>query len=542
MKLYKDLFIKVIIKMESKMKQCRKCLKELSIDRFSKHSGTKDKLDNRCKDCVKLAKKKTVESETKSKLSVDTTVTDETSKDWQGGKYSGTIFKRKNSNVWTVKVGGKTKSFNPVDFNDSDKLAKEKAEKWMKIKSDKFGLTKNKYKIIFDKSNKPEYLIVQLKKQTTNDSNTYCFLTDYKFLEKIKNNMIYASKSSKSDENYVRMYGEETNKKVVTYHNFITGNQMTDHYNRFPFDNRLVNLRDTNYSENNKNKTCIKKICIAKLITNNKFEAQITYIKTYKFEEETLTKVFDQKPHATLWIKEMSKNLDSNNYNDIQERLSKSFIDIMVKNANEFIFMTSKKEFMNNISKDEDNSYKKDLDEAKKEIKELKQQLKEKTIDNQKYPSKWHLGKSNGSLKKNVNSYLARYTDKVSKTFKFSDFKSTEDTKKEAEKWLYDTSLKDNKVVNLIRYIDEDTIEVQLTKDKIMKTDAKFIPIIQDYKLSVKEKKYNGTSKFYAAWRKTNKETNKKESGSFVKLISDIRVCKFINNDTLDCRLANITD
>ena len=75
-----------------------------------------------------------------------------------------------------------------------------------------------------------------------------------------------------------------------------------------------------------------------------------------------------------------------------------------------------------------------------------------------------------------------------------------------------------------------------------MKTDAKFIPIIQDYKLSVKEKKYNGTSKFYAAWRKTNKETNKKESGSFVKLISDIRVCKFINNDTLDCRLANITD
>ena len=37
-------------------KICRKCSTEKLIEFFSKHSGTADKLDNRCKNCVKLIK------------------------------------------------------------------------------------------------------------------------------------------------------------------------------------------------------------------------------------------------------------------------------------------------------------------------------------------------------------------------------------------------------------------------------------------------------------------------------------------------------
>ena len=48
----------------SSMKTCRKCNIEKPIECFSKHSGTADKLDNRCKECVKLAKKKSKESGT----------------------------------------------------------------------------------------------------------------------------------------------------------------------------------------------------------------------------------------------------------------------------------------------------------------------------------------------------------------------------------------------------------------------------------------------------------------------------------------------
>ncbi len=37
-------------------KTCRLCCNEFELSNFSKHSGTKDKLDNRCKECVKQIK------------------------------------------------------------------------------------------------------------------------------------------------------------------------------------------------------------------------------------------------------------------------------------------------------------------------------------------------------------------------------------------------------------------------------------------------------------------------------------------------------
>lgn len=38
------------------IKKCHKCLVEKDISLFSKHSGTADKLDNRCKECVAKVK------------------------------------------------------------------------------------------------------------------------------------------------------------------------------------------------------------------------------------------------------------------------------------------------------------------------------------------------------------------------------------------------------------------------------------------------------------------------------------------------------
>ena len=74
-------------------KQCRKCNEEKPTTQFSKHLGTTDKLDNRCKECVKKVKK---DSNKKSvPREKDHHKTDYSLRDWQGGKYVGSVFERK---------------------------------------------------------------------------------------------------------------------------------------------------------------------------------------------------------------------------------------------------------------------------------------------------------------------------------------------------------------------------------------------------------------------------------------------------------------
>ena len=86
-------------------KQCRKCEQVLNISLFNKHSGTKDKLDNRCKKCVKLVKIKAQTGETKQKLyTIHELDCDKSG--WQVGKYSGTILERTSEqpqDEWTVR-------------------------------------------------------------------------------------------------------------------------------------------------------------------------------------------------------------------------------------------------------------------------------------------------------------------------------------------------------------------------------------------------------------------------------------------------------
>ncbi len=109
-------------------KQCRKCNITKNVTEFSKHTGTADKLDNRCKACVKLVKQKMKEKANEQPDDqpielLDKFETDLNNDGWQGGKLVGNVFKRTTQNIeyYVASVNGHQKSFNIA------KLGKENA-------------------------------------------------------------------------------------------------------------------------------------------------------------------------------------------------------------------------------------------------------------------------------------------------------------------------------------------------------------------------------------------------------------------------------
>lgn len=164
-------------------KICRKCNQAKSVDQFSKHTGTKDKLDNRCKECVQKVKSDSKRERRPSEK--DETETEINNQDWQGGKHNGSVFERvvknksSDATVLIVAVGGKQKTFNPKNFESQQKCS-EAAFGYKKCQSDELQLTSNKYKIVH-KEGVPSYIIVQL-------SQNYVTLCDYNQLEFVKRN------------------------------------------------------------------------------------------------------------------------------------------------------------------------------------------------------------------------------------------------------------------------------------------------------------------------------------------------------------------
>ncbi len=105
-----------------KMKVCKKCKLNKPIEQFSKHSSTADKLDNRCKQCVKemkntLKDKMIKDNSGKSprdiirgaKEYIDSFEPDLSHTNWQGGKTSGTYFKRDGDTKYTIVYKNKSK-------------------------------------------------------------------------------------------------------------------------------------------------------------------------------------------------------------------------------------------------------------------------------------------------------------------------------------------------------------------------------------------------------------------------------------------------
>ena len=252
-------------------KECRKCLETLDITNFSKHPGTKDKLDNRCKRCVKKAKEKMQLTEHKL---FDIYDFDFNSKDWQIGKIAGSILERIDKNSGSkryevrINIDGKlkSKSFAHNNYISSD-LAYKEAQKYQKELSKELGLTKNMIR-------KNDNSIIEV--QIGNERIMYIDEDDINICQQYS---IFATKSgtNKNGEYYAAVC---INGKNKLFHNLITGNTMTDHINRNPLDNRKLNLRQTTYKENNNNRSQNKNFVykIPKVSINNSYNMGIRYL------------------------------------------------------------------------------------------------------------------------------------------------------------------------------------------------------------------------------------------------------------------------
>lgn len=241
--------IDINTKCDEQLNYCKSCKINKSIKFFNKHPTTKNKLDQRCRDCQKeqkyiynLKKKETGNSIKETRI--DDFETDLTSCDWQGGKISGSVFTRGNSAI--ASVGGKQISFN-INQYGSPESAILAAKTYQLNKSDELNLTKNKYKIIFTDDNKPKYIIVQL-------SQNYVTLCDLNQLEFIKKHNLCVTKGGNINSKHYVGYSSSTI-PITPLHNYIINQKYIDHINRYPMDNRSCNLRVSTCAENNVNKT-----------------------------------------------------------------------------------------------------------------------------------------------------------------------------------------------------------------------------------------------------------------------------------------------
>ena len=229
-------------------KQCRKCDKIFDISFFSKHSGTKDKLDNRCKNCVKLAKDKTKEKGVEQKL-YPVQALDKTNSDWQVGKHIGSILERVSDSGATryearIKINGKaqSKSFAHSKYNNKQSAYND-AELWLKLTSNDNNLIKNKMRFVDD------YVEIQVDDKIVLIDNIDTDICQ-------QYNIFIITGGGEYAEPYACIIFEGNNKRL---HNFITGNTMSDHINRNTLDNRRNNIRSCDHKINNNNRGMNKK-------------------------------------------------------------------------------------------------------------------------------------------------------------------------------------------------------------------------------------------------------------------------------------------
>lgn len=294
----------------STKKQCRKCGEPKELIYFSKHSGTADKLDNRCKECVKKAKANAKESSTVVYPIYDF---DMSINEWQVGKPIGSILYRIDSKSkacrWEVRVplgDGKLKSKSfAIKKYSCEEEAKEEAEKWLRNFSDQNDFTRNRIRLI-DKNT----IEVKLTKNMI-------MITDIDFLDVCQKHIIVSTKSSRENSEYYAVIS--INNTMKGFHNYITGFNMVDHINRDPMDNRLINLREVNHKLNNNNRSKVKKETstnilgvtlrnnnfIAKIKQDNKQYGKSFSVKKYGYEEA--------KQMAIKHIQYLNKKFNCNN-------------------------------------------------------------------------------------------------------------------------------------------------------------------------------------------------------------------------------------
>lgn len=257
-------------------KKCKKCEVEKPVEEFSKHSDTRDKLDQRCKTCVRLIKQNN--ERTLKPRELDIIETDITCRDWQGGKKKGSIINRGKGLFIASVANKKSKSFRLENYENDETRLRLAATQFLYETSLLLNLTTNQYKIIFNKkTDEPQYLLVQLSKG-------FVMLCDYDQLDLVKNHHFFVTISGNTNEHRSHYAAFIQDNKNVSFHKMITGFDMTDHINRYPMDNRRCNLRETNALENNRNRTNHYKID-----KNNNFQTGIDFDTEHEIWNASIT-------------------------------------------------------------------------------------------------------------------------------------------------------------------------------------------------------------------------------------------------------------
>ena len=150
----------------------------------------------------------------------------------------------------------------------------------------------------------------------------------------------------------------------------------------------------------------------------------------------------------------------------------------------------------------------------------------------------WLLGKPKGStFKRSEEDHIWTVTvvnekgKQHAKTFNINNYSSDNEAHITAKKYQFETSYKLKMTSNLIMILDDNTIRVQLTKNKSMITDKIFIPVIQNLHIS------SGTSGNGIIYATCSLNYKNKQ---FHTLITNFDMVDHINGDTLDNRLINL--
>lgn len=312
---------------ENTVKTCRICKKELpaTFEYFSRHTGTRDKLDQRCILCVRELRRQKQKEVLACKNGweylgalteyIDLHDPDVTCKTWQGGKIPGSIFQTKHSSFAAAPPQGLRRNFD----------TREKAKEYLVAVAKSKGGLLNEYKIIEHKGKK--YAIVRL-------SQDFCTLTDYESLDYIRKVNLCATKAgSEKAQHYCRAYA---NFVIAGYHNIITGFEMVDHWDRYPLDNRLENLRYTTHKDNAANTSNIGKTSV--VVSDGMYEARITWTECKgRFASRDAFQKFPKTPEgkrdAIKWLDDMRIQVEDNALDGHGKDLALDFIDIMTAHA-----------------------------------------------------------------------------------------------------------------------------------------------------------------------------------------------------------------
>lgn len=357
-------------------------------------------------------------------------------------------------------------------FNNRDDAMKA-VKKYMMSESDKLNLTRNKWRQI-DKDS------IEVK---IDDDHT--FITDLKHVDKVEKYPVFAKKI----HNKYHVTSQDK-KKQFPFHTMIMPNV---HYIEY-IDGDSFNLRESNLKE------------FGEVSISNKISKKV------------VNTIDNDKVDDLIDINELEKMA-----NDIKDK--KKSKGKLRKELKEVILNDPEK--LQKLLNDERHGYNFKINHyAQTKLIDIPYILPKKM---------WILGKPAGYVFENKGCYCVRITSGekyASKTFRIKD-DNRDEMYECAKKWQYESSYKLGLTKNLIRILDDKFIEVQLSKDNVMKTNIELIPVLQ--RISVHATKSSDDNAKYYASISVNSKTTK-----YHNFITRNKMTDHINGDTLDNRFENL--